>query len=180
MRMGVRSISFLAADLTSEAFNRASGWSAEHQARIALTEDELPTLETEIQKLHAEFEGSGFVVENAEKLARIVHHCRAHLGLCDPISPRCNAPWVSAVIEADGTVRPCFFQKSIGNLNGTGLLKVLNGPEAQVFRHTLDIASNPVCRRCVCSLKWTREPEGARPDNITAPHLQEFYTNNTT
>ena len=26
----------------------------------------------------------------------------------------CNAPWMSAVIEADGSVRPCFFHQSVG------------------------------------------------------------------
>jgi hypothetical protein len=32
------------------------------------------------------------------------------------VAPRCNAPWVSAVVETDGAVRPCFFQQAIGNL----------------------------------------------------------------
>ena len=62
--------------------------------------------------------GSGFVLENPDKLRRIVHHFRAHLGLAEPVAPRCNAPWVSAVIESDGTVRPCFFHEPIGNATG--------------------------------------------------------------
>jgi Fe-coproporphyrin III synthase len=70
-------------------------------------------------------------------------------------SPVCNAPWTSAVVESDGTVRPCFFHAPIGRIgNGTGFRDVLNGPQAIAFRASLDIATNPVCRQCVCSLNW--------------------------
>ena len=37
--IGLNSISFLAADLTSEAFNRPLGWTPEHQDRVALNAD---------------------------------------------------------------------------------------------------------------------------------------------
>ena len=43
-------------------------------------------------------------------------------------------PWVSAVVESDGTVRPCFFHKPIGNIGRDSLREVLNGPEAMEFR----------------------------------------------
>jgi MoaA/NifB/PqqE/SkfB family radical SAM enzyme len=96
----------------------------------------------------------GFVVESPQKLRRIARHFRAHLGLAAPESPVCNAPWVSAVIEADGSVRPCFFQPKIGNLYDTTLEAVINGPEGRAFRSTLDVAANPICRNCVCSLNY--------------------------
>jgi MoaA/NifB/PqqE/SkfB family radical SAM enzyme len=148
------SISFLAADVTSEAFNRPGGWELTRQQKIALDESQISTLEDQLEQLSEEWKGSGFVLENREKLARIVLHYRAHLGLCEPVAPRCNAPWVSAVVETDGTVRPCFFHAGIGALNGHGLFEVLNGPQALQFRRELDVASNPICRRCVCSLNW--------------------------
>jgi MoaA/NifB/PqqE/SkfB family radical SAM enzyme len=151
-RLGLESISFLAADLTSTAFNRPDGWDSARQADIALGENDIKPLEREIQQLIEEWGASGFVRESPEKLERIVRHYRAHLGLCTPAAPLCNAPWVSAVIESDGSVRPCFFHKTIGNLPGRGLAEVLNGPEAQEFRQHLDINANPVCQRCVCSL----------------------------
>jgi Fe-coproporphyrin III synthase len=150
--LGLSSISFLAADVTSEAFNRPGGWQLVRQQKIAIDEFQIAVLEHELEKLSEEWTGSGFVLENREKLERIVLHYRAHLGLCEPVAPRCNAPWVSAVVEADGTVRPCFFHRSIGTLNGHSLVEVLNGPEAVQFRHDLDVARNPVCQRCVCSL----------------------------
>jgi len=31
-------------------------------------------------------------------------------------------------------------------------MEVLNSPEAIEFRRSLDVAGNPTCRRCVCSL----------------------------
>ena len=100
---------------------------------------------------------SGFIRENPEKLRRIVHHFRTQLGLVEPIAPRCNAPWVSAVVEADGTLRPCFFHQPLGNVTEKGLRQVINSPEAVRFRKGLDVATNPVCRRCVCSLNLPLE-----------------------
>jgi radical SAM protein with 4Fe4S-binding SPASM domain len=70
----------------------------------------------------------------------------------ESISPRCNAPWVSAVVESDGAIRPCFFHKAIGNIHEGSLLDVLNGDEALRFRRELDVSTNPTCRNCVCSL----------------------------
>jgi MoaA/NifB/PqqE/SkfB family radical SAM enzyme len=91
-------------------------------------------------------------LESPAKLRRIVSHFRAYHGL-EPLSaPPCNAPWVSAVWEANGDVRPCFFHPAIGNtVNGT-LAQIVNGPAAVAFRESLHVAENPVCRRCVCSL----------------------------
>jgi Fe-coproporphyrin III synthase len=151
--LGLRSISFLATDLTSEAFNRPQGWSSERQAMVALNDEEVNLLENEIETMILELsESPAYVLETPEKLRRIVYHFRAHLGLVEAVSPRCNAPWVSAVVESDGTVRPCFFHKPLGNIGDDSLREVLNSPRAVRFRSTLNIARNPICRRCVCSL----------------------------
>src|SRR5262249_30712593 len=79
---GLNSISFLAADVTSQAFNRPGGWTAKRQDDVALDAEDACRLEEEIESLireHREDITSGFVVENAEKLRRIVLHFRAHL-----------------------------------------------------------------------------------------------------
>jgi len=149
---GLRSMSFLAADLTSEAFNRSPVWDANRQSEISLSAVEIDTLEREFEEVDRRWNGSGFILETREKLTRIVRHFRAHLGQCEPEAPLCNAPWTSVVLEADGTVRPCFFHKAIGSLKTHSLLDVVNGFEAQRFRSSLDVAQDPVCRRCVCSL----------------------------
>jgi MoaA/NifB/PqqE/SkfB family radical SAM enzyme len=101
---------------------------------------------------HAQDLESGFIRESPEKLRRIARHFRAQLGQTDPVAPRCNAPWVSAVLESDGTLRPCFFHKPLGNVRETSFRDVLNSAQALEFRSSLDIAGNPTCRKCVCSL----------------------------
>ena len=149
--LGLRSLSFLAADVTSEAFNRSGGWPIARARLVSLSAEDLAVLETQIDALIARPQ-DGFIRESPEKLRRIAHHFRAHLGLVPPVAPRCNAPWVSAVIESDGTVRPCFFHEPVGSLAGRTLLEVINGPEAVRFRETLRVEENKTCRRCVCSL----------------------------
>jgi MoaA/NifB/PqqE/SkfB family radical SAM enzyme len=160
--VGLNSISFLAADLTSDAFNRPQSWLPERQDRVALNVKEVEALDSEIERLISEHSldlDSGFVVESAGKLRRIVHHFRAHLGQAQHVAPRCNAPWVSAVIEASGEVRPCFFHPSFGNIHNQTLHEIVNGPPALKFRANLDVATNPVCQRCVCSLHIPRPEE---------------------
>jgi Fe-coproporphyrin III synthase len=151
---GFQSLSFLAADLTTTAFNREVPWGEDRQFQVALTQEQTEKLAGQFALLAEEWSGTAFIKESKEKLQRIVRHFRSHLGLDDPESPRCNAPWVSAVVESDGTVRPCFFQRPIGSLRTQSLLQVLNGFEAQTFRMSLDVATDPVCKRCVCSLHW--------------------------
>jgi len=153
--LGLNSISFLAADLTSSAFNRSEPWDSARQHEIALTTGELEELEDEVEALIDEYAADisgGFIREDALKLRRLVSHFAAHLGLAEAVAPHCNAPWVSAVVEADGEVRPCFFQPAIGNIGEQPLFEILNGQRAMEFRATLDIPRNPICRRCVCSL----------------------------
>jgi MoaA/NifB/PqqE/SkfB family radical SAM enzyme len=97
---------------------------------------------------------SGFIAEDARKLRRIVDHYAARCGRRTYASLRCNVPYVSAVIEADGGVRPCFFHRRIGNVNDAPLADVLNSPEMAAFRKTLNVQEDPICRRCVCPLYY--------------------------
>jgi MoaA/NifB/PqqE/SkfB family radical SAM enzyme len=151
------SISFLAADLESEAFNRPLIWPVGRQNQIALSLSDLAVLEIELKALIREYASdirSGFIAESPEKLRRIVSHFRAHLGLEPSRAPLCNAPWTSAVVETDGTVRPCFFHPPIGNIQHSSFEEVINSKEALQFRSTLKISTNEICRRCVCSLNY--------------------------
>jgi Fe-coproporphyrin III synthase len=156
-QLNLSGISFLAADLTSEAFNRPLAWSADRQHEVALSVDEIGVLEGELESLigrHDDDIESGYIAESHRKLRRIAAHFRAHLGLGLTESPACNAPWNSAVIETDGTVRPCFFHRPIGNIHRATFEDVINGQDALAFRSGLDISNDPVCKRCVCSLNY--------------------------
>ena len=81
--IGLASISFLAADLTSSAFNRPEGWQPDRVNRVALVPEEVDALAADVERLieehHTDLE-SGFVVESPGKLRRIVQHFRAYLG----------------------------------------------------------------------------------------------------
>jgi Fe-coproporphyrin III synthase len=155
--IGLNSISFLAADLASKAFNRPESWPPERQGTVALDAAQVEALDAEVEHLIEERrEDPGFVVETDSKLRRIVLHFRAHLGQVQDSAPRCNAPWVSAVIDASGDVRPCFFHAPLGNMHTKGFAEILNSSEALRFRAKLDIASDPICRHCVCSLHIPR------------------------
>jgi MoaA/NifB/PqqE/SkfB family radical SAM enzyme len=160
--LNLDSISFLAVDLTSQAFNRDLIWPGERQDEIALSRAEVEGLEEEMDLLIAECADeirSRFVVESETKLRRIARRFREHLGDAWPVAPMCNAPWVSAVMEVDGSVRPCFFHDRVGNTRNATLEQVINGAEARRFRGSLDVSENAICQRCVCSLHY--EPNAA-------------------
>lgn len=155
--LGLDSISFLAADVTSQAFNRELAWSGERQDSIALSAVEVAALEAEVEHLIIEYADdihSQYIVEAPEKLRRLARRFREHLGEFAPEAPRCNAPWVSAVVEVDGSIRPCFFHRKTGSLTSMPLDEAINSEESISFRGTLDVAENPICKRCVCSLHY--------------------------
>jgi len=155
--LGLDRISFLAADVSSQAFNRAEGWDDERIDNIALQAADLPRLAAELDALEAEYAAdfaSGYIAETPAKLRRRLSlYYKALLGDGDFVPNTCNAPWVSSVIEADGTVRPCFFQPALGNIHETGsLAAVINSPAAIAWRKGLDVRRNAICRKCVCTL----------------------------
>lgn len=160
--LGLDQISFLAADVSTDAFNRPTPWPEERVREVALDGPDLPDLAAELEALErdcaADF-ATGFIAESAEKLQRrLYQYYAALLGLGDFAAVACNAPWVSSVVEADGTVRPCFFQPPLGNVRESGgLVAVLNSPRSRAWRRGLDTHRNAICRRCVCSL-LLREP----------------------
>jgi radical SAM protein with 4Fe4S-binding SPASM domain len=150
-------ISFLAADVSTDAFNRPDGWDTAKTAQVALSEDDLEPLRAELEAFERECEREfkdGFIAESPEKLrTRILRYYEALNGRADFSPIECNAPWVSTVIETDGTVRPCFFQPPLGNIfDAPSLSAILNADEALAWRRGLDTERDAICRKCVCSL----------------------------
>jgi len=153
--MGIDQVSFLPADISSHAFNRQTAWSEPKQHEVLLAEEELPSLQRVIDEIindGIENFYNGFIAESAEKIQAIHDYYAAFYGLNPFPYKKCNAPWVSTVVEADGSVRPCFFHDTIGNIHDASLTDILNSNKAISFRKTLDMSINPTCVKCVCSL----------------------------
>jgi MoaA/NifB/PqqE/SkfB family radical SAM enzyme len=153
--IGLDQISFLAADVSTDAFNRPQQWDESRTAEVSVDADQIDELESVVERIIVDFAGdisSGFIAESPAKLRRISDYYAA-LARGSKFPPvQCNAPWVSAVIEADGTVRPCFFHRSMGNIRQNALDELVNGPQEIAFRRTLDTGENPICQKCVCTL----------------------------
>ena len=113
------------------------------------------TFESLVDDLIARFSeefATGFIAESPEKLRRLPQYYAAIAG-DSPFPPvACNAPWMSVVVEGDGAVRPCFFHERIGNIRDDSLADIVAGRLA-TFRAALDVSTNPVCERCVCSMR---------------------------
>ncbi len=151
--MRLDQISFLAADVTSEAFGRARSESSTRGLLLdqAEVEEFSRLVEATIESHPHDFE-TRLVAESPEKLRRLPRYYAAQLGLGDFPAVSCNAPWVSAVIEADGAVRPCYFHPVVGNIRNKSLSQILRD-EMRAFRAGLEVAQNTVCAKCVCTLK---------------------------
>ncbi len=153
--IGLDQISFLPADVSSSAFNRATIWDGDRQNDMLPAENELASLRNIIDHLKEKYQTSfddHFIAESPEKIEKIYAYYAAFHGHNLFPSKRCNAPWVSAVVESDGSVLPCFFHEAIGNIRGGSLDEILNSKSAIRFRKTLDMNLNETCKKCVCYL----------------------------
>jgi MoaA/NifB/PqqE/SkfB family radical SAM enzyme len=148
---GFHRVSFLPIDARSEAF----GGDAAARHPLVPTSAQVDAFEAAIGRLEAAGAlADGFVLEPAAKLRRLGRHLRASGGSQAFERPECDAPWWSSVVEADGTLRPCFFHAPVGDVR-TGLQAVR---ESERYRTALDAirAPNATCDACVCPKR--REP----------------------
>jgi MoaA/NifB/PqqE/SkfB family radical SAM enzyme len=154
--LGLDQISFLPADVSSSAFNRPQEWEGEKKEEIALSLAEAEELElilkNSFQRFRKEYQGK-FIAESPEKMLEVVQQYRAYYRKASFPKRHCNAPWVSAVIEPNGDVLPCFFHKSYGNIYNEPFEKIINSPKAISFRKNLNMVEDVICKKCVCSLK---------------------------
>jgi MoaA/NifB/PqqE/SkfB family radical SAM enzyme len=157
--MALDGISFLAADVSSSAFGREFPTRSETLALDANETAEFAALVEDTLVTHRDDFASGFVAEAPDKLRRLPQYYAALGGRAKFPSVLCNAPFMSAVIEADGSVRPCFFHQTIGSVRLEPLVSIVKR-NLPAFRENLRIESDPVCTRCVCSMKtgWRSAP----------------------
>src|SRR5262249_23748010 len=158
-RLGLDGLWFLPADVSSLAFGRDH---LPDPSVLALDRRDIDvfaqTVEHTIAAYRDDFE-SGFVAESPDKLRRLPRYYAALAGDDEFPPVRCNAPWVSIVIDAKGQVRPCFFHEPIGSVREAPLAEIV-ATELRAFRESLDMERNATCTRCVCSLKtgWRHAP----------------------
>ncbi|MEO8406040.1 MAG: radical SAM protein [Chitinophagaceae bacterium] len=153
--IGIDHVSFLPADVSSHAFNREMLWTDQRQHEILPEKTELDVLKTILEKLIVTYKSdfdSRFIAESPAKLEKIYQYYAAFYGLNAFPFKKCNAPWVSAVVEADGTVRPCFFHEAMGNIREQSFEEIINSEKNIQFRKELDMDTNSTCMKCVCYL----------------------------
>ena len=154
--VGLDQISFLVADVTTDAFNRPDLWDDQKINEVKLSVDELDDFYNLIESLTVTHSGdfkSGFIAESPDKIRRFYQYYAAYYNKSKFPEMSCNAPWVSAVVEADGSVRPCFFHQIVGDIRKDSLAKIINSEKSISFRKNLNVKTNPICEKCVCYLK---------------------------
>jgi Fe-coproporphyrin III synthase len=157
--LGAQQLSFLAVDVANpHAFGRSAGPLPD----LALAEEELAVFAGLLDALEhdkAEDFRSGFIAESPPKLRRTLAYFAALRGRGRYPSVRCNAPQFSAVIEAGGAVRPCFFIPGPADAPVPGgLADALNTVDMRGLRADIRAGRRPECTTCVCPL-W-RDPAG--------------------
>jgi Fe-coproporphyrin III synthase len=156
-QLGARQISFLAVDVANpHAFGRTDDFTN----NLALSRDDLGELEQILSAVErdcaADFR-SGFIAESPQKLRRIHQYFAAVCSGASYPPVRCNAPEISAVIDAKGRVSPCFFISGPPDARWRNDLgEELNADSMVDLREDIRVGNRPECKRCVCSL-W-REP----------------------
>ncbi len=148
-------ISFLAADITTDAFNRPELWDDQKAGEVKLSRADLVKFKDVIERLinnHSNDFRTNFIAESPDKIRRFYHYYAAYYDESKFPEMKCNAPWVSAVIEADGSVRPCFFHQVVGDIRENSLEEIINSEKSLSFRKNLDVTTNKICEKCVCYL----------------------------
>ena len=157
--LGAHQVSFLAADVSNpHAFGRdLPGGIAGDIALDAADLVEFGRILDEMELAQAADFRSGFIAESPAKLRRILDYYKAvrDKGPFPPV--KCNAPEFSAVIEATGKVRPCFFIPGPAGAADADLERALNDPPMARLRSDIRSQRRAECSRCVCSM-W-RDPE---------------------
>ena len=156
--LGLNSISFLAVDATSKAFNREDVWDEDEQARVMLTADEV----VEPSKLldgmsvdYAEDFRSGFIQESPEKMRAdceaLSQYARRDRGCGSEV--QCAVGFRSGGEQRNSAA--LFLSCGDWEYPRAASREIVNGESALRFRACLDMEKNAICRRCVCSLYYS-------------------------
>lgn len=155
---GVSRISFLAADVSSEAYGRDNNpnrGAVASESSMALNKDEVLELKDIIYRASVKYKDEferGLIAESPEKLHHIAYYYAALNG--NDVFPRnfCNAPMVSAVITSTGDIHPCFFLPKYGNIRESSYKELINSETIINTRGRVKVMEPERCKKCVCTL----------------------------
>ncbi len=141
---GLDAISFLPVDTTSDAFGGDPAGRAVH----VLAGPEIEALREGIEGLARTGALGAYVLEDERKLLEMARHFSEAASAGGGV-PRCNAPEWSSVVEADGSIRPCFFQPRIA---AAATARLRDVRESAAYRESLQTlgSGNRICASCVC------------------------------
>jgi MoaA/NifB/PqqE/SkfB family radical SAM enzyme len=152
---GVRQVSFLAVDVANpHAFGREHDFASD----LALADEDLPRFAELLDALEREYAEDfrrGFIAESPRKLRRLHQYFAAVRGKGAYPAVHCNAPEFSAVIDARGRLRPCFFIPGSGSAPlaaQAGLGATLNAADMRALRADIRAGHRAECATCVCPL----------------------------
>ena len=158
-----REVSFLAVDVANpHAFARQDDFTR----NLALQPADLPQFADALEALersHADDFRSGFIAESPHKLRRLYQYFAAVLGTAAYPPVRCNAPEFSAVLGAQGEMRPCFFipgEPGVSVPAPAALSAALNTPRMTQLRADIRAGRRAECAACVCPL-WRERSDAA-------------------
>lgn len=151
----VKRISFLSADVESDAFGRERTHADADSGSILLNSDELSEFKETINKMFVDYNHdfqNSFISESPAKILRLADYFEAHLGKSKFPQNYCNAPNVSAVITSTGDIHPCFFLPAYGNIRKNKMSELINSESIIATRGKVKQNKMERCKTCVCTL----------------------------
>lgn len=155
---GVSRISFLAADVSSEAYGRdhtSVRGEVSSESTMSLNENEVMELKEIINQAALKYKDefhSGLISESPEKLQHIAKYYAALNGNDTFPKNFCNAPMVSTVITSTGDIHPCFFLPKYGNIRRNTFNELINSDPITGTRKQVKAMKPERCKKCVCTL----------------------------
>lgn len=152
-------ISFLSADVASEAFGRDTRGAVADEMNISLTVDEVHDFRKLVNQVSTDYTSdffSGFISESPQKLMKLVEYYGALRGMNEFPKNFCNAPMVSAVITSTGNIHPCYFIESYGSIRQGNIRTLVNLDTVQKVRGEVRNFVHPRCKTCVCTLNISK------------------------
>ena len=165
--IGADRISFLAADVLSDAFSRGPKDSPGPDRSIILDGQEIREYQTIVDEMTLKFKDefeTGFIAESPLKLHNIAKYFGAVLGIRPFPVNRCNAPMISAVVTSTGEIKPCFFLPAFGNVGSNPVSDLKKSESARLIRSDVRDYRLERCRTCVCTLY--KSPSSAMMDKF--------------